>query len=198
MKNEAASIYQFKVTLRDISPLIWRQIQVRGNISLHRFATVMLIAMGWSGGHLHQFHIAGKQYGMPTDEEGPDAEMDIMDERQVILQDFGRDKLNAFRFEYDFGDGWMHSVKLEQVLEAKKGERFPKCVDGARHCPPDDCGGTDGYEDFLAAIKNPKHPEHESKTEWIGGEFDPETFNLDFVNNDLRGAARMEKLWYQF
>jgi hypothetical protein len=191
MKNKVSPIYQFKVTLLNINPPVWRRIQVRGDISLHRFSTVILIAMGWDGGHLHQFHIAGKFYGIPDDDF--ESYHETTDERKVKIQDLSRNDLKAFTFEYDFGDGWEHAVKLEKVLESEQGIRRPRCIEGARNCPPDDCGGPFGYIDFLKAMKNQKHPEHKSMTEWIGGEFDPESFDPDIVNGDLKDAAGTEK-----
>jgi len=194
MKKKEKKIHQFKITLKDVDPPIWRRIHVRSDISLHRLSTTVLIAMDWSGGHLRQFKIDGKFYGMPCDEfESGD---EPIDERNVLLQSLSHDKLKTFGFEYDFGDGWRHSVELEKVLDPEKGRKYPICIGGARKCPPDDCGGTDGYEDFLEAIKNPNHPEHRSMSEWIGYKFDPEVFCLDSVNSNLRDVSRTEKIWW--
>ncbi len=55
------------------------------------------------------------------------------------------------------------------------------CIDGKRTCPPEDCGGPWGYKEFLKAIKDPRHKRHEEMTEWIGGDFDPEYFNISEV-----------------
>jgi pRiA4b ORF-3-like protein len=89
-------------------------------------------------------------------------------------------------YEYDFGDGWEHELLLERVLAPEPGVRYPRCTDGARACPPEDCGGTGGYENFLAAIRDPNHEEHEEYLEWIGDEFDPEQFDVADVNAALR------------
>ena len=62
---------------------------------------------------------------------------------------------------------------------------MPVCIKGKRACPPEDCGGIWGYEDLLEAISNPNHPEHEDMLEWLGGEFDPEEFDLEVINDDL-------------
>jgi hypothetical protein len=89
-------------------------------------------------------------------------------------------------YTYDFGDNWEHTIQIEKVVDAEPGIRYPRCIDGKRACPPEDCGGAWGYGDFLKAIQDPKHSEHEEMTEWIGGEFDPEEFDLAAVNNGLR------------
>ena len=66
--------------------------------------------------------------------------------------------------------------------------KYPRCVKGSRACPPEDCGGAWGYGDFLDAIQNPKHDQHEERLEWFGGEFDPEAFDLEAVNKELAGG----------
>ena len=81
-----------------------------------------------------------------------------------------------FQYVYDFGDNWEHVVTLEGILLADPAVTYPRCLDGARRCPPEDCGGTWGYADFLAAIADPAHEEHASSLEWCGGAFDPEAF----------------------
>jgi len=55
--------------------------------------------------------------------------------------------------------------------------KYPLCLEGARACPPEDCGGVWGYSDFLAAINDKKHKRHEELLEWIGGRFDSEEFD---------------------
>ena len=82
-----------------------------------------------------------------------------------------------FEYEYDFGDGWQHEVLFEGRLEAEPGKQYPLCLEGARACPPEDVGGVWGYADFLEAIADPEHEEHDGLLEWAGGRFDPEEFN---------------------
>ena len=186
------SIYQFKITLNHVTPPVWRRFQVRSDITLHRLSTTILIVMDWDGGHLHQFRIQGVDYGIPHE----DYEEDNMpeDEREVILKDMPQGDLNGFIYEYDFGDGWEHTVVLEKVLAPDNCVKYPVCLEGARSCPPEDCGGPRGYEDFLKVIKNPKHPEHESMLEWIGNEFDAEELDIEGINDDLQHIDEEEKL----
>lgn len=188
--NKPLSIYQFKITLKNVDPQAWRRFQVRNDITLHRLSTTILMVMGWDGGHLHQFNIQGIDYGIPHDDYDEDNMPE--DEREIILRDMPKGDLNGFIYEYDFGDGWKHIVVLEKVLELQKGVKYPVCLDGARSCPPDDCGGPHGYADFIKAIKNPGHPEHESMLEWIGGEFDPEEFDVSDINDDLQDIDEEE------
>jgi hypothetical protein len=88
-------------------------------------------------------------------------------------------------YEYDFGDSWQHEIVLEKTLEPEPKVRYPRCVEGERACPPEDCGGVWGYAEFLEAIGDPEHESQEEMLEWIGGEFDPEKFSVDKVNKEL-------------
>jgi hypothetical protein len=89
-------------------------------------------------------------------------------------------------YEYDFGDSWEHEVLVEKILPREQGKRYPVCLTGKRACPPEDCGGIWGYAEFLEAINDPQHPEHEEMREWVGGEFDAEAFDPDEVNRELQ------------
>jgi Plasmid pRiA4b ORF-3-like protein. len=93
---------------------------------------------------------------------------------------------DKFRYVYDFGDDWRHDIVVEKVLDPDEGIKYPVCIGGKRNCPPEDVGGPWGYEDFLEAIQDPQHPEHESMLEWVGGSFDPEEFSIDEVNDMLK------------
>lgn len=75
---------------------------------------------------------------------------------------------------------------VEKILEPQEGIKYPVCIAGKRNCPPEDVGGPWGYQNFLEAIKNPRHPEHELMLQWIGGSSDPEEFNIEKVNQILK------------
>jgi len=87
-------------------------------------------------------------------------------------------------YECDFGDGWQHDVQLEGVVSQVKGTKCPRCTGGERACPPEDCGGPDGYTRMLEIIFDPKHEEFESMRTWLGGKFDPEAFAPSAVKFD--------------
>jgi hypothetical protein len=181
---EPSPIYQIKVTLKDSQPAIWRRIQVPGDMSLSRLHAVLQIVMGWTNSHLHQFKAGGRYYGKP-DPEFADM-IEVIDERQVRLNQIAPDVKARFIYEYDFGDSWEHELVVEKILPPEQGVQYPRCLEGQRACPPDDVGGVWGYQDFLKAIHDPRHPEHEDMLEWIGGKFDPEAFDLRGVNGALQ------------
>jgi len=138
--------------------------------------------MGWADYHLHQFIVGRTYYGVPH----PDYGFDMRNEKRVKLNQIVAGEGFKFRYEYDFGDGWLHNLLVEKVLPPQPGQQYPVCIKGKRACPPEGVGGVWGYYGFLEAIQNPNHPEHEGYLEWVGDEFDPEEFDLDAVNEALR------------
>ncbi len=179
-------IYQIKVSLMDIDPPVWRRILVPGSIRLDAFHTVLQIVMGWTDTHLHGFIDGDMHYGIP-DGDSPD---DEKDERRYRLNQLMKQGKKSIIYEYDFGDGWEHRIVLEKILPFDGKMEVPQCLDGQRACPPEDCGGPPGYEDFLDAITDPSNPEHDSMLDWVGGEFDPELFDLKEVNELLKKYCR--------
>lgn len=186
MMNERKplQIYQLKISLRDTRPSIWRRIQVRGDVTLAKLHQIIQAAMGWTDSHLHQFIVGQTYYGVPSRDEifG----LDLKDERKARLNQILSRPKQKILYEYDFGDGWEHELLLEDVLQPEHGSRYPRCIGGARACPPEDCGGVGGYENFLDAIRDPEHEEHNEYLEWIGGRFDPEVFDVDDCDKALR------------
>ncbi len=175
--------YQLKVTLLDVQPPVWRRILVPGNISLDRLHSAVQEAMGWTNSHLHEFSVRGRRYGQPDPEE-PDAALEH--EWKVTLREVAPTEGLSFEYLYDFGDGWTHEILVESIAAQEKGLRYPVCLAGERHCPPEDCGGPPGYAEFVEAIRDPDHPQHDEMLEWTGKAFDPEAFDLAAVNRKLR------------
>jgi len=177
-------IYQLKVTLKGSKPPIWRRIQVPSAVTLGQLHRIIQTVMGWYDYHLHQFTVGWTHYGEPH----PDYDdfIEMRDENQVKLNQIVTGEKFKFLYEYDFGDSWEHVLRVETVLPPAPDQESPVGIKGTRACPPEDVGGVWGYYGFLEAIQNPDHPEHEDYLEWIGGEFAPETFDRDAVNEALR------------
>jgi len=186
-----AEIYQIKVTLKGVRPPIWRRIQVSSNTSLAHFHDILQVTMGWLGGHLHMFTASGESYSSaPFYDPDPSflQELGAKDGNHVKLNKLVAGEDYKMLYEYDFGDGWEHVVLVEKILPMTPDAKLPVCIKGKRACPPEDVGGTWGYEEFLEAIKDPNHPEHEMYAEWLDNDFDPEVFDKDVVNTMLQGA----------
>jgi hypothetical protein len=175
-----AQAFQLKITLQGSKPPIWRRVQV-ADCTLDELHHIIQTAMGWYGCHLHAFEWDGLVFSHP------DAELDggDYDETQVHLGQLVADGCKKLRYSYDFGDDWQHTVAVEKTYTPKPGDRLPLCVKGVGACPPEDCGGLWGYYDFLSAIRDPKHERHDEFVEWKGGNFNPEQFDLNEVNQAL-------------
>jgi hypothetical protein len=184
MAEKHGHTYQIKVTLHGTHPPIWRSILVLGNTTLLKLHDILQIVMGWEDYHLHVFKIKGSVYGNPIDDEYGD--LGTIDEATVKLSHLIHREGQRLSYEYDFGDSWNHTLLVEKILPTQEGIRYPLCLKGKRACPPEDVGGVWGYQDFLEAIRNPDHDEHEEYLTWIGGGFDPEVFDLQKVNKRLR------------
>ncbi|MCX6930168.1 MAG: plasmid pRiA4b ORF-3 family protein [Verrucomicrobia bacterium] len=181
-------IYVLKIVLKATKPAVWRRLQVPGNANLGWLHAVLQVTMGWTNSHLHQFRIGDQVYSDPAfnlDEEA--GSPPVLDERETILMDLALRKGTVLGYEYDFGDSWEHEIKVEKVLpRAPEGTAKAICLAAARACPPEDCGGVWGYANLLKVIKNPKHEEHDSIMEWLGGGFEPEAFDIEEANTYLR------------
>jgi hypothetical protein len=159
-------------------------VQVPADLRLSHLHQVLQIVMGWTDSHLHAFAIGGVQYTMPYEEL--DNDLDMEDERRVRLSSLVPEAKTQFSYQYDFGDDWQHTVLVEKILPADPASHYPVCAAGKRACPPEDCGGSWGYADLLKILKNPKHPEYQEMKQWAGERFDPEAFDLEQVNQELR------------
>lgn len=180
LKENAQNYYQLKISLAGSKPEIWRRIAVPSAIRLDRLHDVIQKAMGWLGYHLHDFRAGGEVYGTP------DPELEMLNESKFTLKDIAPQEGNRFIYDYDFGDSWQHEVTVEKILPPDPSLKSPVCLDGKNACPPEDCGGIYGYYNLLDAIKDPKHEDHESMKDWIGGDWDPKAFDRNGVNAKLR------------
>jgi Plasmid pRiA4b ORF-3-like protein len=182
-------LYQFKIRLLDLEPAIWRRIQVP-DCTLLEFHEYIQAAFGWWNYHLHQFEIDGVLYSEPAP-DGDDFGMEFEDDSRFVLSKLLPKSAARTRwiYEYDFGDGWRHDVLFEGSPPRDPNVKFPLCLEGERACPPEDCGGTGGYVDYLAAIADPEHEDHEEMLQWRGP-FDPESFDPEKASMDMRKAVR--------
>lgn len=177
---KARRVCQFLVVLPNTDPLVWRRIQVPERYSFWDLHVAIQDAMGWNDSHLHEFTIVDTKSRQVTYIGIPDEEM--LEERsflhgwKVPMTRYVAYGMAPMRYRYDFGDNWEHIVEFEGVLPAGSGA-YPRCVAGASACPPEDVSGTHGYAEFLQAVRNPRHPEHDAMLEWVGGGFDPHAFD---------------------
>jgi len=179
------SIYQLKISLVGSRPLIWRRFLVSNDITFKKLHSIIQVVMGWYDYHLYEFIIDGTSI---TDPEtiAESFDKDAIDCETTKICEFIKYEKQKILYIYDFGDGWEHNITVEKILSDNTELEHSICLDGKLSCPPEDCGGLGGYYYFLKAIRDKNHPKHKDMLEWIGGEFDPNEFYLDIVNQDLK------------
>ena len=186
-------IYQILISLRGSKPLIWRRVLVKRTITFENLHYVAQLSMGWTNSHLHQlvvgrtiitdmdFELEGFGGNVPSDEKGLKL---ALKEHELPFE---------MRYEYDFGDGWLHDIVVEKMIAADPLLKYPHCLEGEMHCPPEDCGGLGGYANLLKTLGNKNDPERAELVEWLGGEFDATAFDLAAVNRELKNIAKWKR-----
>ena len=189
MVTKREAILQIKVTLRGIRPPIWRRLEVPASYSFWDVHVAIQDSMGWLDYHLHEFRVVpgprrrSLLIGIP-DEDAFVGQRPIQPGWEVPILRYLSAKGARAEYAYDFGDGWKHIIVVEDVLPRVPGATYPRCVGGRRKCPPEDVGGVWGYEQFLSALADPTHEEHESYLTWVGGSYDPDGFDARAVRFD--------------
>ncbi len=194
-----STCYHLKVTLRDISPAVWRRFVVPNDFRLDRLHDLIQIVMGWSDSHLHEFEIKGKKYSEAL-EEADHFGQPPLDESKFRLCDLVSKKGEKISYLYDFGDSWEHDILLESVELIPNGfEIRISCLEGKNACPPEDVGGAPGYGEFLKTIASPKHPEQKEMLKWAEsvtgrkGKFDPKRFDEEEVTREIMKYLRWSR-----
>ena len=176
---------QIKVVLVGSDPPVWRRLEIPADASLVELHALIQIAMGWDNDHLFAFYLrppGSKSKRFRTWEE-------LDPESEVPLESVLAKRSDELIYEYDFGDSWIHRIKVEKRLSSSEPVAVPRCTAGEGSCPPEDCGGIDGYGYLLEVIADKAHPRHNEMLELVGDEFDPKRFDCAEINR------RIETLW---
>ncbi|MDR2545504.1 MAG: plasmid pRiA4b ORF-3 family protein [Methanobrevibacter sp.] len=175
-----------RIKLLDSPVPIWRKIQLNPDINLDEFHEIIQIVMGWENCHLYGFYVNDKFY----------SEVDMMDHAiasdSITLKEV-IDINKKFKYEYDFGDGWIHEITFNKYVEAVDGVTYPRCASGKGLCPPEDIGGIWGYEELLHDAESPDPSEEFLETvEYYGytiedlREIKNKPLNIDEINRLLK------------
>ncbi len=171
MSKRKARIYRFKVSLLGIEPEIWRLVEVPETYTFWDLHVAIQDAMGWLDYHLHAFvpeTLRGPNVGSIGIPEGPTDDEYVAGWTVPIALHFANVG-DAARYDYDFGDGWSHEVRLVAIELRERGTKYPRCIGGERACPPEDCGGIPGYHRLLEVLADPRDEEHDEMVEWLKG-----------------------------
>jgi hypothetical protein len=184
----ADAIARLKITLDDVKPAVLRRIEVPLNIRLDRLHLAIQAAMGWSNSHLYELRAGEVGWSDPDPDWDRDGPLDARKARLLdVLEDVGTKRL---RYLYDFGDGWEHTIKIERIMDAIPGIAYPRLVEAAGRCPPEDVGGPWGYAELLEAIDDPKHERHAELKDWIEDDFDPSVVDTEGLAEALTALAK--------
>ncbi|MCY0854004.1 plasmid pRiA4b ORF-3 family protein [Cupriavidus sp. D39] len=137
----AISVLQLRISLRGLSPPVWRRVLVPEHLTLAQLHNVIQVVMGWTDEHLHQFTIRGRRYGEAH--EGVLQCSTVANE--LALTAFGLREHEGFIYVYDFNAWWRHDIRVERRLLRQQPAPLPRCVAGCGPCPPEDIGGIEGY-----------------------------------------------------
>jgi len=183
-KKTFENVYQFKITLRNIRPPIWRRIQVPETYSFWDFHIAIQDVMGWTDSHLHKFRMKDPKSHVEVDIGFPNEFFsETLPGWKTAIADLFSIKNPRAEYIYDFGDNWEHLIALEKILQKEPGIRYPRCIKGKRACPPEDIGGMWGYEDYLEKLHNPDARDDEDN-EYYDFDLDPEHFDCAEVTFD--------------
>tara|TARA_B100000614_G_scaffold96823_1_gene87450 strand:+ start:436 stop:1032 length:597 start_codon:yes stop_codon:yes gene_type:complete len=179
---------RLKIEIDEIEPKIWRELIVPENLGLDTLHWIILGAIGWNGSHLHAFEIKNKRYiQWPSQDDLKDMpgwmkpEDDELDESQHTIGTLVRAR-QKFKYHYDFGDDWFHTVTVIERTKSVPHSDWPVCVGGERAGPPDDCGGPFGYMEILDALQHSRHPDH-AEIKAYYGDLEPEIFSVRQANS---------------
>jgi len=184
------SIARIKVVLDDVTPTVLRRLEVPLSLKLDRLHMVLQVALGWTNSHLYEFRFKDIGFGVPDPDwgfgDGP------LDARKATLLDVIEDTgVKSFKYLYDFGDGWEHSIKIERIELAAVGVSYPRLLEASGCCPPEDVGGPWGYEEAREALTDPKHERHQEIAEWWGVDaLGINTIDISAIEAELSKLAR--------
>ncbi len=186
-------IARLAITLDEVKPPVRRRIEVPLSIRLDRLHRVLQIVMGWEDYHLYEFRIGRDiRYGIP------DPDWDLGSSPRSAKQEtlaglLARARNKAFKYVYDFGDDWQHTVKLEALAAPEPGTSYPRLLAAAGRCPPEDVGGPWGYAEYLEAMADPTHERHAEMVAWRGPHFDPAAVDEAAIQKRLDRLAPRRK-----
>lgn len=181
------TIARLTVTLDDVEPEVIRRLEVPFDLRLDRMHLTLQAALGWTDSHLWMVAADDVSWGIPD----PDWSDGPLDASKVTLADVIEDTgANTLRYLYDFGDGWEHQIEISDIVDGDPQTNYPTLLDGTGHCPPEDVGGPWGYGDFLEALADPDHEEHDHMIQWAPPNFDPNDAQIEDLKTSVANLAK--------
>ena len=177
-----SNVIQFRLSVKDVKPEIWRKLLVSSDITLEKLHTILQVLMGWKNRHLYAFVVNEKRYS-PPNEDDDTAKSRLIQTKLSTLFD---ERIEAITYEYDFGDGWEIELRTETSNDDLLQDQAARCIEGSRHGPAEDTGGSRGYMEKAKIYGNRQHRRYLEVRKLIGPNFDPEAFDLAQTNEKLK------------
>ena len=181
---------RLKISLADVSPEVSRRVEAPLTTTLGELHLVIQIVMGWWDYHLYEFQVGEERYGRPS----PEDYTEVTDDNTVSLGSLIDRNISQFSYIYDFGDDWKHKIKIGPKKIGASNIDYPVFLGGENNSPPEDVGGPYGYKQYLTAISDPNHEDHESMVQWNGEGFDPTFVNEALINEKLHFISKLRKI----
>ncbi len=192
-KGEQRYALTLDITLKGSPRKVYRQLVVPSDLTLDHLGEILIDAVGWDGYHPNQF-IDGTTFYSVSHEESWMI-LDAEDACAYTIGDLLGGVNSKIKWEYDFGDSWVHEIVLAEKSAVGKKEKVKiQLLKGSGACPPEDCGGVYGYRHLLNVLKNPNDEEYEDTVKWLGGDFDPKDFSLSDARERVEDCTRELKL----
>ena len=175
--------FTIKIYLEDTNPVVSRTFIVSSENSMYVLHQIIQVVMGWKNYHLYQFTIDDliiADRRLVLDEMG-----EVTDGKTLMIEDIFSKLGTAVKYEYDFGDGWMHHLELINISNKPVNEILPIIVAGENACPPEDCGGVSAYQLLKNILLNKSDEEYQNTIAWIGYKFNPEKFDIKNASKNL-------------
>ena len=163
---------RLRIELQEIEPKVLRRVDVPLSSTLLALHRIIQITFDWWDYHLFEFLVGDRCYGEPMADADPD-DRRVYRAAGMRLRTLVDRGIDTFLYVYDFGDDWRHDIIIESIGDGEAGVEYPAFVDGERRAPPEDVGGVSGFMEFLEAVLDPLHEEHEGMVTWYGKAFDP-------------------------
>jgi hypothetical protein len=189
------AIVQIGVSLFQSYPPITRRLFLLEETSFFELHHIIQISMGWKNYHLFEFTVNGYRIGMVDESEYGFWNNQVISAKSLSLSDVVSSDQDSFEYLYDFGDRWIHNITIERWGEVDDNGFLAHCIDGALNCPPEDCGGINGYYELLEILENKNHPEYSNTLHWVGANFDPKKFDKPRVKRQLEQLQKYIAKW---
>jgi hypothetical protein len=186
-------IFIFEIILKEVTPPVWRILEINRNQTLHELHASIQVAMGWKNLHLYSFSRGEGtnkvKFSLP-DSENKEELITSNNTRKFKLRDIFHKPGDSIEYTYDYGDFWQHLIIFKGTTYENANFGYPRCPAGSRCCPPENIGGPPGYQSLLAAIETKNKKLLKEYDEWLGYRYNPDKFS---ANDNLIFFAQLAR-----